>query len=243
MLNNLYASQIDGLENVNYVGPNIVMPSSNKEDFGLGNDENMDGVGSIGNGGGMGGSGGNSNMSRLEIVVVATLISTLVGLFGSFVLFKKVYSKQNCMSPCDGTGIDKQYMEDCNLGIPPVRERRHDNGDGGDDNYNDNDDDSNTTDSRSAGWNMNSLMKNRGGALSAIDENSMSASDAVSLYSNSGNSAISYSTNKSIAMRSVGSLHSEQTMVIRNGRVNRTPSFGDFDDKEVRYHIECRQFC
>jgi hypothetical protein len=140
------------------------------------------------------------------------------------------------MSPCDGSGIDKQYIDTSHLGISPAvvtpsssTSRRVVDDDDDDD---DNDSHSSMSGRRSVGWNMNSLMNNnKSCGLSAIEENSMSASDA-SLYS----SAMSYSTNKSTstALRSVGSVHSEQTIVMSNSRQhrNRTPTFGDKDDKE-----------
>lgn len=70
-------------------------------------------------------------------------------------------------------------------------------------------------------------------ALSAIDENSSvnTSGDFGSIYSGT----ISC---KSVAVKSVGSVHSEQTQVIGNGRSRRnhrhsTPSFGESGDKEV----------
>ena len=208
MLNDAYLSKIEGLEDVNYVGPRIVKPSQNIDP------EVYDDY--------VGGSsqGRKSKMSRLEVVVIATLISTMVGLFGSFLLFKKVYANQNCLAPCDGTGIDKDYIEDChNLGVTQVGETAHNSS-------------SPSGKSTKSGWNMNSVNSVGGsGVLSSIDENSASTSDIGSLYSGS----VSVTTSKSTALKSVGSLHSEQTMVISNARrnKNRTPSFGETDDKEV----------
>lgn len=207
MLQDMYVGLIDGVEDINYVGPNIVRPNENTEsNFGQGNYSGntiykKDTVG----------------ISRLEVVVAATLISTIVGLLGSFVLFKRVYSKQNCMAHCDGTAIDKDYIHNCNLGVTPVGEVG-----------------SNTDSvaSQNVAWNMNSLV-NTSSVLSCIDENSVAASEGLSsMYSG----AMSISTSKSFAMGSVGSVHSEQTMVIRNGsgRKNSTPSFGAKQETKVR---------
>lgn len=76
MLNDKYVSKIEGLQDVNYVGPTIVKPSRDPDL--PGHDDYL------------GAEGYNlsqrqrDNMTRLEIVVIATLISTLVGLLGSF---------------------------------------------------------------------------------------------------------------------------------------------------------------
>ena len=90
-------------------------------------------------------------------------------------------------------------------------------------------DNSSSSTGKSVGWNMNSVIASRG-VLTAIDENSMAPSEGYN------SSAMSISTNKSSALKSVSSIHSDQTMVIRNGRRGRqysTPTFGNHD-KEVR---------
>eukprot|EP00551_Chaetoceros_affinis_P012047 CAMPEP_0203685824 /NCGR_PEP_ID=MMETSP0090-20130426/48747_1 /ASSEMBLY_ACC=CAM_ASM_001088 /TAXON_ID=426623 /ORGANISM="Chaetoceros affinis, Strain CCMP159" /LENGTH=506 /DNA_ID=CAMNT_0050555033 /DNA_START=12 /DNA_END=1533 /DNA_ORIENTATION=+ len=209
MLNDLYvAPLIEGLQSVKYVAPAIYNPSDNISDevnddyFGGTSERNIPTL--------------NPGMSRLEIVVVATLISTIVGLIGSFVLFKKVFSKQNCMSGCDGTGIDKQYIEQCNMDTIPVEDQDQVNGS-----------DSSQSGRKSVGWNMNSVM-DTSGVLSSIDENSIPPSDA-SYYSNA---STAFSTNKSIALKSVSSMHSDLTRVVTNESRNRTPAFGGVDDKE-----------
>lgn len=206
MLNDDYVGQIPGLVDVNYVAPNIIKPSDETDNTLISNDN----LGATG----YQADSNKSSFTRLEIVVAATLVSTIVGLIGSFVLFKKIYSKQNCMAPCDGTGIDKDFIENChNLGVAPVGRNTISNGDQADKNL---------------AWNMNSVMNTNNGVLGAIEENSISASDA-SLYS----SVMSQSTGQSVAMKSVASMQSEQTMVIRNGRRNSTPIFGNEHDQEV----------
>lgn len=215
MLDDKYVPKIDGLINVKYVGPMIVKPSRDTDSPGHDDYLGVEGYNNT--------QRRKKDLTRLEVVVIATLISTLVGLFGSFVLFKRVYSNQNCLAPCDGTGIDKDYIEDCNkLGIEPIGvpvcSPKSPSGK-----------------SSKSGWNTDSQNKHRS-ALSAIDENSVNTSDFGSLYSGTVSC-------KSVALKSVASVHSEQTQVIRNGRSSRrdnhstsTPSFGDDGDEEVSFN-------
>ncbi len=240
MLNDKYVSQIEGLEDVQYVGPKIVKPSKDVDSPG-----HDDFIGPTNGGGQRNPTVGNHNnqWTRLEVVVIATLISTIIGLLGSFILFKKIYSHQNCLAPCDGTGIDKDYIEDCHhLGMAPVPSTTTDDEleltTGGRR--------SSSSTRRSSGMNsVNSVSvatPRSHGALSSIDENSIATSDMESLYS----ANISLSTGKSVALRSVGSLHSEQTMIVSNthGRrdYHRTPSFGERDDKEVSFLSAMEQY-
>ena len=159
MSQNVHVGKIEGIESVNYVAPNLVIPSPNAGNaVGLGQEVNA------------GGSSyqNNRSFSRLEIVVAATLVSTIVALLASFVLFKRVYSKQNCMAPCDGTGIDKEYMQSSNLGVTPVGEA------GGD---------FESVVSKSSSWNMRSVVTTTSGGLHSIDEDSVAASESNSIYS------------------------------------------------------------
>jgi len=118
MVNDALVSQVNGLEGLQYIGPDIIIPSDHE----LHLDEDGDGDGDLINGG-MGGKNKKNGvdinepqLSRLQIVVIATLISSIVGIIGSIILFKKVFTKQNCMTPCDGSGIDKDYMENHSYG-------------------------------------------------------------------------------------------------------------------------------
>eukprot|EP00979_Chaetoceros_neogracilis_P000826 scaffold178_cov269-Chaetoceros_neogracile.AAC.9 len=58
-------------------------------------------------------------LSSMSKVVIATLCSAVVGIVAAFVLFKKVFnSKQNCFAACDGTGMDKSYIDNAHFQSP-----------------------------------------------------------------------------------------------------------------------------
>jgi hypothetical protein len=63
----------------------------------------------------MGESQSNSNgggLTQLQIVTLATLVSAVIGTLAAAVLFKKVFAtKQNCFAACDGTGIERDYID------------------------------------------------------------------------------------------------------------------------------------
>lgn len=51
-------------------------------------------------------------LTQLQIVTLATLVSAVIGTLAAAVLFKKVFAtKQNCFAACDGTGIERDYID------------------------------------------------------------------------------------------------------------------------------------
>ena len=63
--------------------------------------------------------GGSGGLSAMNKVILATLCSAVIGIVCAFVLFKKVFnSKQNCFAACDGTGMDKHYIEEAHFQSP-----------------------------------------------------------------------------------------------------------------------------
>lgn len=55
-----------------------------------------------------------NGLTKVEVIVLATIVSALVGLIGTIILSKRVFASKgdNCFAPCDGTGKDRDYMED-----------------------------------------------------------------------------------------------------------------------------------
>jgi len=54
----------------------------------------------------------SGGLTQLQIVTLATLVSAVIGTLAAAVLFKKVFAtKQNCFSACDGTGIERDYID------------------------------------------------------------------------------------------------------------------------------------
>lgn len=61
-----------------------------------------------------------SGLTQIQIVTLATLVSAVIGILAAAVMFKKVFvTKKNRFAACDGTGIDKDYME--SVHTPGVR--------------------------------------------------------------------------------------------------------------------------
>ncbi len=95
--------RVDNLINISYRGPSIISPDGNDS----GRDEVQNSFVDINTSSSTQHNGGMTTSGLL----MATLVSTIVGFFAAFVLFKKINSKQSCMAACDGSGIDRDFME------------------------------------------------------------------------------------------------------------------------------------
>jgi len=176
----------------------------------------------------------NPNGSGLTTsgLLVATLVSTMVGFFAAFVLFKKINNRQNCMAACDGSGIDQEFIESQTRPVPVLPLSPN-----GDRPFDDDEDDGE----------MQMLHYDlANGGLSAIAETlDMSSSDAESSYASSF--AMSAMTNQTNMTRSLAdgsnwndseSISSERTTRTSNralraggrARVLSTPHFGTKDN-------------
>jgi len=56
----------------------------------------------------------SNGLTNMEVIVIATIVSAVVGLIGTIIISKRVLTKKgdNCFAPCDGTGKDRDYLED-----------------------------------------------------------------------------------------------------------------------------------
>lgn len=165
-------------------------------------------------------------------LLMATLVSTMVGFFAAFVLFKKINNRQNCMAACDGSGIDQEFIESQCRPVPVLP--LSPNGDGPFDD--DDDDDEDDGEMQVLHYDL------ANGGLSAIAETlDMSSSVAESSYASSF--AMSAMTNQTNMTRSLAdgsnwndteSICSERTTRTSNrafraggqARVLSTPHFG-----------------
>ena len=96
--NYLIAPRIQDLENVSYRAPAFFQPNTATDVKGVPV------------------KGGVSIMSK---VIIATLCSAVVGIVAAFILFKKVFhSKPNCFVACDGSGVDRTYIEEAHFQSP-----------------------------------------------------------------------------------------------------------------------------
>ena len=178
----------------------------------------------------------NSNRSGLTTsgLLVATLVSTMVGFFAAFVLFKKINNRQNCMAACDGSGIDQGFMESQTRPVPVLPLSPN-----GDIPFDDEEDDDDDGEMQMLHYDL------ANGGLSAIAETlDMSSSDAESSYASSF--AMSAMTNQTNMTRSLAdgsnwndseSISSERTTRTSNralvggrARVLSTPHFGTKDN-------------
>jgi len=98
--------RVQNLLEASYKGPQIISPESTNSNPEMTTDANPSYPTSAG-------------LSSMSKVVIATLCSAVVGIVAAFVLFKKVFnSKQNCFAACDGTGMDKSYIDNAHFQSP-----------------------------------------------------------------------------------------------------------------------------
>lgn len=169
-------------------------------------------------------------MSAMNKVVIATLASCVVGIVAAFVLFKKVFNNsQNCFAACDGTGIDKNYIENAHFASPTRPGPLTIEDLPGDD----------------EGEEMQVVQYDIANGLSVIEEgvdddqssfaNSYAGSYAMSSMSvvTSNSRHLDQSCDASVAM----SVASEKTIPTSNKYNNRTPTFGEERDLRPGMHI------
>jgi hypothetical protein len=157
-------------------------------------------------------------LNTLNKVIIATLCSAIVGIVAAFVLFKKVFnSRQNCFASCDGTGVDRDYIEEAHFRSPSSKL-------GGDDNIFPIGDPHELDENQMVEYDI-------ANGLEVIQENS----DTMSMMNESYDSStmtnfsnrLNASCDLSVAWSEAKSLASEKTIPTSNGTRLRTPTFGD----------------
>ncbi len=100
MKSNLFLTpRIRNLLSISYKGPRLVLPEAEPPSL----SESVS---------------PNKGMDVMTKVVIGALFSAIVGIVAGFVLFKKVFNSQNCFSNCDGTGVDRAYIEEAHFYSP-----------------------------------------------------------------------------------------------------------------------------
>jgi hypothetical protein len=104
--------RIQNLMSISYKGPKIVLPEIQ-----------VPSGGTFDNGDGS--TIPKTGMTIMSKVIIGALFSAIVGIVAGFVLFKKVFNSQNCFGACDGTGLDRDYIEEAHFYSPSrLREDR-----------------------------------------------------------------------------------------------------------------------
>ncbi len=186
--------RVKDLISISYKGPKVELPE----------------IGSVSVDKKGGESGGG--MSVMSKVVIGALFSAIVGIVAGFVLFKKVFNAQNCFSSCDGTGVERDFIDETKYYTNPNRLRE--------------------TRNRTPAGNDNEMQVvsyDIANGLSVINEDSeaMSASASFAMSTMTGHS--SHISNlpvgdATMAWNEAGSVASEKTIPTSNK--NRTPAFG-----------------
>lgn len=151
----------------------------------------------------------NSGMSIMTKVVFGALFSAIVGIVAGFVLFKKVFNtKQNCFAACDGTGVDRDYIDESHFYSPHRDDLRN---------------------VSMPGEDMEETVEyDIANGLTVINEESdgmsASASYAMSTMTGYSNASRFNSSQVSMGWTDAGSVASEKTLPTSNR--NRTPMFG-----------------
>lgn len=198
MKNNLLVSSVNNLIMAAYNGPKIVSPESPTI---ISNAE------ITGGGGSPSSSTGRSGLSSMNKVIISTLCSAVVGIVAAFVLFKKVFNaKQNCFAACDGTGLDRDYIENAHFQSP------HGKGSGFDDFHGVDE--------------METVQYDIANGLSVVNEDSdyMSTAASYSMSAMTHNSSRMNASDASVAWSEARSVASAKTVTISNK--HRTPAFG-----------------
>jgi hypothetical protein len=213
MKNNFFvAPRVDSVLKVSYKGPRIMKP----ETFSF---ESPDIIGETSS---STSSETGNGLNALNKVIIATLCSAIVGIVAAFVLFKKVFhSRQNCFAYCDGSGVDRAYVEEAHFRSPNKQD---------DDNIFpmvDVDVDADATD---LGENQvveydiaNGLQVIHEASSDTMSMNESYDSSTMTNFSNRLNASCDFS----IAWSEAKSLASEKTIPTSNGHRLRTPTFGD----------------
>lgn len=159
-------------------------------------------------------SNGVNGLSPMTKVVIATLCSAVVGIVAAFILFKKVFnSKQNCFAHCDGTGLDRRYIDNAHFQSPRESEELSISA-GAYDNAHIMDD-------------MEVVHYDIANGLSVINEGSEAMSTATARSYAMSTSRVNLSCDTSIAWSDARSAASEKTIPTSNK--HRTPAFGEGD--------------
>jgi len=199
MTNNLLVSSVKHLIMATYNGPNIVAPESTTT---ISNAE------ITGSGGPNSSSTGRSGLSAMNKVIISTLCSAVVGIVAAFVLFKKVFNaNQNCFAACDGTGVDRDYIENEHFQSPHGKGSDFDGSHGVDE--------------------METVQYDIANGLSVINEDDSDYMSAAASYAMSGmthNSNRMNASDASVVWSDARSVASEKTVTISNK--HRTPAFG-----------------
>jgi len=159
-------------------------------------------------------------MNTLNKVIIATLCSAIVGIVAAFVLFKKVFnSRQNCFASCDGTGVDRAYIEEAHFRSPSNV---------GKDNM--------FPMSVTQELDENQVVEyDIANGLQVIHETSDTMSSMNESYDSSTmtnfSSRLNASCDFSVAWSEAKSMASEKTLPTSNGNRLRTPTFGDNNQK------------
>lgn len=158
----------------------------------------------------------NSGMSIMTKVVFGALFSAIVGIVAGFVLFKKVFNtKQNCFAACDGTGVDRDYIDESHFYSPHRDDLRN---------------------VSMPGEDMEETVEyDIANGLTVINEESdgmsASASYAMSTMTGYSNASRFNSSQVSMGWTDAGSVASEKTLPTSNR--NRTPMFGKGETERI----------
>jgi hypothetical protein len=164
-------------------------------------------------------------LNVMNKVIIATLCSAIVGIVAAFVLFKKVFnSRQNCFASCDGTGVDRDYIEEAHFKSPSSR------GVGGED-----DNIFPISDGPHQLEENQVVEYDIANGLEVIQETSDSMSSMNESYDSSTmtnfSNRLNASCDLSVAWSEAKSMASEKTIPTTNGNRLRTPTFGDSTQK------------
>ena len=197
MQNDLLVSSVNNLITAAYNGPQIVAPES---------PTTIPNAEITGSGGSQSSPTSSSGLSAMNKVIVSTLCSALVGIVAAFVLFKKVFNaNQNCFAACDGTGLDRDYIENAHFQSPHGKGSDFDGFHGVDE--------------------METVQYDIANGLSVINEDDyMSTAGSYSMSAMTHNSSRMNASDASVAWSEARSVASAKTVTISNK--HRTPAFG-----------------
>lgn len=163
-------------------------------------------------------------MNALNKVIIATLCSAVVGIVAAFLLFKKVFhSRQNCFASCDGTGVEKDYIEEAHFRSPSQSLA--------DDNIFPIGDCHELDENQVVEYDIANGLKVIHEGSDALSMNESYDSSTMTNFSNRLNA----SCDLSIGWSETKSMASEKTIPTSNGTRLRTPTFGDDEqDRDLR---------